>query len=118
EMFLKNDIPGVLLTFNEILDHGFDAFHFITGLSNHFRDLLVCRDAVTVQLLEVGGEIKQRYKQQASICDPQFIIDSITLSNECELQYKASQSKRLLVELTLIRISQLTLKKKLLSQMS
>lgn len=112
EMFLKNDLTGVLLTFDEILNHGFSAFHFISGLSNHFRDLLVARDPVTVQLLEVGGDIKERYKQQASLSDAQFIIDAMALSNDCELKYKASQNKRLLVELTLIKIGQLTLKKK------
>jgi DNA polymerase III subunit gamma/tau len=112
DQFLTNNINDVLLTFNEILNHGFDGHHFITGLSSHLRDLLVCKDPVTVQLLEVGGETKERYKRQASICESDFIFDALRIANECDLQYKASQNKRLLVEIALIRIAQLTLKKK------
>jgi DNA polymerase-3 subunit gamma/tau len=112
DLFLKNNVPGSLMLFNEVLDHGFEGHHFISGLSSHLRDLLVCRDPITVQLLEVGGEIKEKYKSQATACDPDFLFDALTISNECDLQYKASQNKRLLIELALIRMSQLTLKKK------
>jgi DNA polymerase-3 subunit gamma/tau len=112
DLFLKNDISNSLLVFNEILDHGFDGHHFITGLSSHFRDVMVCKDPVTIQLLEVGGEIKEKYKIQASLCDSDFLIGALQIANECDLQYKASQNKRLLVELATIKISQLTLKKK------
>ena len=101
-----------LLTFNDILNHGFDGHHFITGLSSHLRDLLVCQDAVTVQLMEVGGEIKERYKAQAVSCSTDFLLDAMQISNECDIQYKTSQNKRLLIELALIRMAQLTLKKK------
>ena len=111
-LFFKNDVAETLIIFNEILNHGFEGHHFINGLSNHFRDLLVCKDPVTVQLLEVGGEIKEQYKLQAGACDSGFLFDALQLANECDLQYKTSQNKRLLVELTLIRIAQLTLKKK------
>ena len=112
DSFQKNDVPGVLMIFNDILDSGFDGHHFISGLSTHFRDLLVCKDPVTVQLLEVGGEIRERYKQQAGGCDGDFILEALKIANECDLQYKTSQNKRLLVELSLVKISQLTLKKK------
>ena len=112
DLFLKNDISGSLLLFNEILDHGFDGHHFITGLSSHFRDVLVCKDQVTIQLLEVGGEIKEKYKVQAGHCESDFLIGALQIANECDLQYKASQNKRLLVELAVIKIAQLTLKKK------
>ncbi|HBL77649.1 MAG: DNA polymerase III, subunit gamma and tau [Bacteroidetes bacterium GWF2_42_66] len=112
DCFLKNDVPGSLMIFNDILDSGFDGHHFISGLSTHFRDLLVCKDPVTVQLLEVGGEIKEKYKQQAAGSDSDFILEALKIANECDLQYKASQNKRLLVELALIKISQVTLKKK------
>ncbi|MGD9931528.1 MAG: DNA polymerase III subunit gamma/tau [Mangrovibacterium sp.] len=112
EMLLKNDVPGALMLFNDVLDHGFDGHHFITGLSSHLRDLLVCKDAVTVQLLEVGGEIKEKYKSQATACDADFLLEALKISNECDIQYKASQNKRLLVELSLIRMAQLSLKKK------
>ncbi|HRX11400.1 MAG TPA: DNA polymerase III subunit gamma/tau, partial [Draconibacterium sp.] len=110
--FLKNDVPEVLLTFNEILNNGFDGHHFITGLSNHLRDLLVCKNAETVQLLEVGGEIKERYRVQAQSTESSFLLDALQISNECDMQYKQSMNKRLLIELSLIRIAQLTLKKK------
>jgi DNA polymerase-3 subunit gamma/tau len=112
DQFLKNEITNVLLTLNDILNHGFDGHHFITGLSNHLRDLLVSKDMVTVQLLEVGGEIKERYKNQASRCESGFLLDALQISNDCDLQYKTSQNKRLMVELALIRIAQLTEKKK------
>lgn len=110
--FLKNDVPEVLLTFNDILNNGFDGHHFITGLSNHLRDLLVCKNAETVQLLEVGGEIKERYKMQAQATESGFLLEALQISNECDMQYKQSMNKRLLIELSLIRIAQLTLKKK------
>ena len=112
DLFLKNDISGSLLLFNEILDHGFDGHHFITGLSSHFRDVMVCKDPVTIQLLEVGGEIREKYKVQATQCDSEFLIGALQIANECDIQYKASQNKRLLVELAIIKIAQLTLKKK------
>jgi len=112
EQFQKNQVADALTTFNDILNHGFDGHHFLNGLSNHLRDLLVCKDKVTLQLLEVGGDIKERYKVQATLCETDFLLNAIQLSTECEMQYKSSQNKRLLVELTLIRIAQLTLKKK------
>lgn len=112
DQFMKNDVTQVMLTFDDILSHGFDGHHFINGLSSHFRDLLVCKDPATVQLLEVGGEIKERYKQQAQIANSDFLLDALQISNECDYQYKLSQNKRLLVELAIIRIAQLTLKKK------
>ena len=113
DQFLKNDVPDVLLTFNEILNNGFDGHHFITGLSNHLRDLLVCKNAETVQLLEVGGEIKERYRTQAQATESSFLLEALQISNECDMQYKQSMNKRLLIELSLIRIAQLTLKKKI-----
>jgi DNA polymerase-3 subunit gamma/tau len=112
DYFLAGQIPDVLLTFNEILDNGFDGHHFITGLGSHLRDLLMCKDAATVQLLEVGGEIQEKYKIQAGLCDPDFLMKSLEIANFCDLNYKTSQSKRLLVELTLIKISQVNQKKK------
>ncbi len=112
DMMLKNDVPATLMLFNEVLDHGFDGHHFISGLSSHIRDLMVCKDSITVQLLEVGGEIKEKYKSQATACDSDFLLNALNISNECDLQYKASQNKRLLVELNLIKMTQLSLKKK------
>nr|WP_319265577.1 DNA polymerase III subunit gamma/tau [uncultured Draconibacterium sp.] len=110
--FLKNNVTEVMVIFNDILNHGFDGHHFITGLSSHFRDLLVCKDAVTIQLLEVGGDIKERYRSQAASTESDFLLDAMQIANTCDMQYKTSQNKRLLIELALIRIAQLTLKKK------
>ncbi|WP_372773434.1 DNA polymerase III subunit gamma/tau [Mangrovibacterium sp.] len=112
DQFLKSDVSGALMLFNEVLDHGFDGHHFITGLSSHIRDLLVCKDPITVQLLEVGGEIKDKYKQQAAGCQQDLLFEALKVSNECDLQYKQSQNKRLLVELALIKMAQLSEKKK------
>lgn len=110
--FLKNQIPEILMIFSDILDHGFDGHHFITGLSSHFRDLLVCKDASTVQLLEVGGEIQEKYKVQAGTCDHSFLLEALDITTQCDLNYKTSQNKRLLVELTLIKVAQIGQKKK------
>lgn len=114
-LFLKNDVPGVLMLFNDVLDRGFQGHHFITGLSSHLRDLLVSKDQITLQLLEVGGEIREKYRAQAALCETDFILDALKFSNDCDMQYKASQNKRLLVEFALIRMAQLTLKKKQLT---
>lgn len=112
DLLLKNDIPGIMMLFDEVLGHGFDGHHFVSGLSSHIRDLLVCRDPVTVQLLEVGDEVKGKYKAQAATCDQDFLFGILNISNDCDLHYKASQNKRLLVELNLIKMAQVSLKKK------
>lgn len=112
DAFLKNEVTGALLIFNEVLNKGFEGQHFISGLSRHFRDLMVSRDPVTVQLLEVSGEIRERYKAQAAATPHDFLLEALRISNDCDYQYKGSQNKRLSVELALARISQLTLKKK------
>ena len=112
DYFLKKQIPEILITFSEILDHGFDGHHFISGLSSHFRDLLVCKDPSTVQLLEVGGEIQEKYTQQAQNCSHDFLLEALEIANQCDLNYKTSQNKRLLVELTLIKVAQIGEKKK------
>lgn len=110
--FQKNNVPETLIIFNDILSKGFDGHHFINGLSSHFRDLLVCKDAATIQLLEVGGDIKERYRVQAASSENNFLLEALQIANDCDIKYKSSQNKRLLIELALIRIAQLTLKKK------
>lgn len=110
--FLKSDIPDILITFNEILEKGFDGHHFITGLNSHFRDLLVCKDPATILLLEVGKEVQEKYRIQATVCDHDFLLKALDIANQCDLNYKTSQNKRLLVELTLIKIAQIIQKKK------
>ena len=108
DYFLENKVSDALLLFNEVLNKGFDGSHFITGLSSHFRDLLVSKDAATLPLLEVGASIRQRYQQQAQNCPLPFLYRAMKLCNDCDLNYRASKNKRLLVELTLIQVAQLT----------
>ena len=108
DCFLENRVSDALLLFNDILNKGFDGSHFITGLSSHFRDLLVGKDPVTLPLLEVGASIRQRYQEQAQKCPLPFLYRAMKLCNECDLNYRISKNKRLLVELTLIQVAQLT----------
>lgn len=108
DCFLANKVTDALLLFNDVLNKGFDGSHFITGLSSHFRDLLVSRDAATLTLLQVGTSIRQRYQEQAARCTLPFLYRAMKLCNDCDLNYRASKNKRLLVELTLIQVAQLT----------
>ena len=108
DCFLANKVSDALLLFNDVLNKGFDGSHFITGLSSHFRDLLVGKDPVTRPLLEVGASIRQRYQEQAQKCPLPFLYKAMKLCNECDLNYRISKNKRLLVELTLIQVAQLT----------
>jgi DNA polymerase-3 subunit gamma/tau len=112
EGLLKGDVSQSLLIFNDVLNKGFDAHHFITGLSSHLRDVLVSKDPQTVSLLEVGADIGERYKKQAQACSVDFLFQALKYSNDCDIDYRQSKNKRLLVELTLIRLCQLTDEKK------
>lgn len=107
DYFLGNKVSESLLLFNDVLNKGFDGSHFITGLSSHLRDLLVSKDAVTLPLLEVGASIRERYQAQAQKCPVQFLYRAMKLCNDCDLNYRASKNKRLLIELTLIQSAQL-----------
>ena len=109
DLFLENKAANTMVLLNEILRKGFDAHHFITGLASHFRDLLVSKDPITLPLLEVGASIRERYQQQAQKCDQKFLYRAMKLCNDCDLNYRTSKNKRLLVELTLIQCAQLTL---------
>ena len=111
DCFLENKVSDALLLFNDVLNKGFDGSHFITGLSSHFRDLLVSKDAATLQLLEVGASIRQRYQEQAQKCTLPFLYRAMKLCNDCDMNYRASKNKRLLVELTLIQVAQLTVER-------
>ena len=106
--FLENKVCDALLLLNDVLNKGFDGSHFITGLSSHFRDLLVSKDPATLPLLEVGASIRQRYQEQAQKCPLPFLYRAMKLCNDCDLNYRASKNKRLLVELTLIQVAQIT----------
>ena len=108
DCFLENKVTDALLLFNEVLNKGFEGSHFITGLASHFRDVLVSKDPVTLPLLEVGASIRQRYQEQAQRCPLPFLYRAMKLCNDCDLSYRTSKNKRLLVELTLIQVAQIT----------
>jgi DNA polymerase-3 subunit gamma/tau len=108
-LFLANKAKESLLIFNEIINKGFNGNHFISGLAAHFRDLLVSQDQSTIALLEMGNSVRKRYQQQAQKCKAKFLFKAIKLCNKCDLNYKISNNKRLLIEITLIELSQLTL---------
>ncbi|MDR0989531.1 MAG: DNA polymerase III subunit gamma/tau [Prevotellaceae bacterium] len=108
DYLLAGGVGDALLLLAEVMNKGFDAGGFITGLSSHFRDLLVSGDEATLPLLEVGAGIRQRYRVQAQRCLPAFLYRAMKLCNDCDLNYRASKNKRLLVELTLIELAQLT----------
>ena len=108
DLLLANKIPEVLIAFNTILSKGFEGHHFINGLASHFRDLLVAKDKITIDLLEVGDTIKKQYLEQSVKTSIKFLIQSIDKANECDLKYRASKNQRLLVELTLMQIASIT----------
>lgn len=108
DQLLENKISDALLLLNDVLNKGFDGSHFITGLASHFRDLLVSKDPATTSLLEVGASIRDRYQAQAQKCPVPFLYKAMKLCNDCDLNYRMSKNKRLLVELTLIQVGQLT----------
>lgn len=110
DAFLAADISSALLLFNEILDKGFDGHNFISGLASHIRSLLVCKDEVTISLLEVGASIRERYNEQTSRCAPMFLYRALDILGTSDINYKNSRNKRLHVELTLIRLCNLNLK--------
>jgi len=112
EYFLEGNYPEVLVVFDELLSHGFDTQQFISGLSDHFRNLLVCKDKQTVQLLEVGAAIAQKYEQMAESCESIFLISALDVINQTDYTFRQSNNQRLHVELMLIRLCGLNQKKK------
>ncbi len=105
DCFLKGDYAGPLLTFDEILSKGFNSLYFVTALSSHFRDLLVCRTGGLDSLLDLPESLKARYKEQADRCDVKFIYDALGITTGCEAGYKASANQRLHIEYALMRIA-------------
>ena len=108
DLILENKIPDLLVQFNTILSKGFDGHHYIAGLASHFRDLMVCKNQATIDLLEVGEETKQKYVEQSRKTSNTFLLKGIELANDCDLKYKASKNQRLLVELTLMQLASIT----------
>ena len=102
---ISNDVSGVMLTINEILSNGFDASSVHYGIASHFRDLLVCKDIETIVLLDKGEDLKQRYLEQSNECQLPLLIKFLRICNKCDVEYRTSKNKRLLVELTLLKMS-------------
>ena len=105
DQIIDNDISGVMLTINEILSNGFDTHQFIMGLASHLRDLLVCKDSQTVILLDKGEDLKEKYLDQSKNCELSFLLKALRMCNKCDVEYRASKNKRLLVELTLLKMA-------------
>jgi len=107
DFLLAQDIAGTLLLFDEILKNGFDAHNFITGIGEHFRSLLVSKDNVTVQLLQVSENIKSRYAQQANQTTLSFLLSGLNVVSACDANFKNSKNQRLHVELCLLKLAHL-----------
>ncbi|MDO6392063.1 DNA polymerase III subunit gamma/tau [Pontibacter sp. BT731] len=104
---LEQNLSGSLLLFDEILKNGFDAHNFLIGIGEHFRSLLVCKDAQTVQLLEVSDNIKTRYAEQSQKSSVSFLLSGLNLVSTCDTNYKSSKNQRLHVELCLMKMAHL-----------
>ncbi len=107
DFLLNENTPATLLLFDEILNNGFDGNNFITGLASHFRNILICKDSSTIQLLEVSENIKQKYLEQAKTAGSSFLLSALNIANQCDLNYRTSKNQRLQVELALMKISHL-----------
>lgn len=108
DLILENKIPELLLAYNDILAKGFDGHHFVSGLASHFRDLLVSKNPATLILLEAGEHAQKLYYNQAQKASQDFLLQGISIANECDLKYKVSQNQRLLVELCLMQLASIT----------
>jgi len=104
DAILDGNIKDTLLIINEIINNGFDGQHFIIGFGEHLRNLLVCKDPATLQLLEVGGSIKGKYREQAAVCSADFLLKTLDINNKCDIDYKSSNNKNLHLELSLMKM--------------
>jgi DNA polymerase-3 subunit gamma/tau len=104
---LAGNVVDCLLILNDILNRGFEGQYIISGVASHFRDLLVCKDPKTASLFEVGASIRDQYIDTAKQCSNEFLYKAIEIANECDLNYRVSKNRRLLLELTLIKLCQL-----------
>ncbi|MEO0732794.1 MAG: DNA polymerase III subunit gamma/tau [Bacteroidota bacterium] len=105
DYLLTEDRAGMLLLFDEVLRKGFDEDLFLNGLAAHVRDLLVCKDEATLQLLEVGERLKSRYHQQAALSPPDLLLTILDIANDCDLGYRLARNKRLHVEMSLLKMT-------------
>ena len=102
---LQGNTSDMLLLVNDIINKGFEPQHFVTGMGNHLRSLLVSKDAATVQLLEVSEQLRQRYIEQASRCPLPFLVRALDINNQCDIDYRAASNKRLHLEVNLLKIN-------------
>lgn len=108
DLAMENKVSDIMLLLNSIIEKGFDGGNLINGLASHVRNVLMAKDEQTLRLLEVSEQGKQKYKEQAKRCPTKFLYKTLRLTNQCDLAYRQSSNKRLLVELTLIQIAQIT----------
>lgn len=108
DAIINSDIPTLLLIFSEIIDNGFDGQHFIMGLADHLRSLLVLKNENTIDLLIASQRLKESYSQQASHCTPSLLMKALKICNQYDLNYKGSNNKRLHIEIALIQLGQLS----------
>ena len=104
---LAHNVAGALLLFNDVLNHGFDAGHFLTGFAQHLRDVLVSKDPQTLPLLETGESIRARYGEQAKHCSPIWLFAALDILNTCDINYRTARNKRLTVEIALVKLCQI-----------
>lgn len=107
DALIEQNIPKALVIFNEISEKGFDGQHFLIGLGEHFRNLMVCKDPITISLLEVGENIKQRYGSQSQAISMDLLIRGLNRISEADVNYRQSKNQKLLVELTLMLLCSL-----------
>lgn len=108
DLALENKVAETMVLLNNVIAKGFDGGHLIGGLAKHVRNVLMAKDDSTLSLLEVSDQQRQRYKEQAAKCPAPFLYKVLKLMNQCDINYRQSSNKRLLVELTLIQVAQIT----------
>ena len=108
DLSINNKVSDVMVLLNSVINKGFDGGLLIQGLAKHVRNVLMAKDPQTLPLLEVSDQQRQRYQQQAQKADTRFLYQALRLMNQCDINYRQSSNKRLLVELTLIEIAQIT----------
>ena len=107
---LENKVSDIMVLLNNVINKGFDGGHLINGLASHVRNVLMAKDVQTLPLLEVSEQQRKRYQEQAQKCPTLFLYNALKIMNQCDIEYRQSSNKRLLVELTLIQVAQITQK--------
>ena len=110
DLALENKVSEIMVLLNSVINKGFDGGHLVNGLASHVRNVLMAKDAQTLPLLEVSEQLRNRYQLQAQKCPINFLYTALQIMNRCDVEYRQSSNKRLLVELTLIQVAQITQK--------